>query len=53
MSDPDTSKIIKKEEIREDAQKVEVEGEIDHMNWFKGKKGQEAKRDLDKVFGFD
>ena len=51
MSDPDTSKIIKKEEIEEDSRKVEVE--IDHMNWFKGKKGQEAKRDLDKVFGFD
>lgn len=49
MSDPDTSKIIKKEEIEEDTR----EGEIDHMNWFKGKKGQEAKRDLDKVFGFD
>ena len=51
MSDPDTSKIIKKEETEEDVRKVE--GEIDHMNWFKGKKGQEAKRDLDKVFGFD
>jgi len=52
MSNPDTSKIIKKEEIEEDATS-KAEGEIDHMNWFKGKKGQEAKRDLDSVFGFD
>ena len=52
MSDPDTSKIIKKEETDDDETR-KTEGEIDHMNWFKGKKGQEAKRDLDKVFGFD
>ncbi len=51
MSDPDTSKIIKKEETEEDARKVE--GETDYTNWFKGEKGREAKRDLDSVFGFD
>ena len=49
MSDPNT--IIKKTEI--DKNKLEEKQEIDHMNWFKGKKGQEAKRDLDKIFGFD
>ena len=51
MSDPDTSKIIKKEETEEDARKVEWE--TDYTNWFKGDKGREAKRDWDSVFGFD
>jgi hypothetical protein len=52
MSDPDTSKIIKKEETDEDATR-KTEGETDYTNWFKGEKGREAKRDLDSVFGLD
>ena len=51
MSDPDTSKIIKKEETEDATRKTE--GETDYTNWFKGEKGREAKRDLDSVFGFD